>query len=249
MNWFEEKQAARKERMEERAERTAAEGRSKYESGFERLRSIPFGQPMMPDHYSYKRDRNFRAKAVGAIDKGCELMRDAEQIAARAEAVGTGGISSDDPEAVVKLKAELAELETRQTTMKAANEAWRKAGNKAGRQPDGTWVEQPNPPYRMSNNSANIRRIQKRIEFLSRVKAVETTERELTGFKVIENTEINRMQFVFPGKPSEAVRGVLKGSGFRWSPTEGAWQRQLTGVSSWLRDKLIEDITKAQEAK
>lgn len=240
MNWYEEKQAARKERMEARAERTAAEGKAKYDSGFERLRSIPFGQPMMPDHYSYKRDRNFRAKAVGSIDKGCELMREAEQISARAEAVGTGGISSDDPDAVKKLQAELAALEERQITMKAANDEWRKAGNKAGRQPDGKWVDMPNPGFRLSNNSANIRRIKGRIEVLKRNATRETkTVERADGIRVVQNAEINRLQIFFPGKPEQEVRTKLKSYGFRWSPTEGAWQRQLSNAATWAAEQVI----------
>jgi len=246
MNWFEEKQQRRRERLEARGERLAKEGRARYESGFERLRQIPFGQPMMPDHYSYKRDRNFRAKAVGSIDKGCEMMREAQQVAARAEAVGSGGISSDDPEAVQKLRTELVELEQRQTAMKEANAAWRKAGNKAGRQPDGSWLDGPYPSYSLSNLSANIRRVKQRIEFLSRVKAKETTTTEYNSFKVVQNTEINRLQFIYPGKPSEAIRSVMKRNGFRWSPSESAWQRHLTGCSAWF----IEQVTKeVQEAK
>lgn len=245
MNWYEEKQERRRERMEERAERKRAEGQARYASGMERLRSIPFGQPMMPGHHSFNRDRNFRRKAVGAVDRGCELMREAEQIAARAGSVGTGGISSDDPEAVQKLRAELAELEASQAQMKATNEAWRKAGNKAGRQPDGTWVDAPEPGYRLSNNNANIRRVKQRIEFLSRAKEKPTIQVEAEGFKVMQNTEINRLQFIFPGKPSEAVRSVMKRNGFRWSPSEGAWQRHLTGCNAWSIERYTQD---AQEA-
>ena len=46
--------------------------------------------------------------------------------------------------------------------------------------------------------------------------------------KVIENTEIMRLQLVFDGKPSDDVRAALKKHGFRWSPKNEAWQRQLT---------------------
>lgn len=29
-------------------------------------------------------------------------------------------------------------------------------------------------------------------------------------------------------KPDEAIRGELKAEGFRWAPSQKAWQRQLT---------------------
>jgi hypothetical protein len=37
-----------------------------------------------------------------------------------------------------------------------------------------------------------------------------------------------RLQLIFDGKPSDEVREVLKKNGFKWSPKNGAWQRQLT---------------------
>ena len=42
------------------------------------------------------------------------------------------------------------------------------------------------------------------------------------------NREDNRLQVFFDGKPDEATRTELKISGFRWAPSVGAWQRQLT---------------------
>jgi hypothetical protein len=63
MNWYEEKQEAKRERLEARAERLRQVGAAKVESGMERLRAIPFGQPILVGHHSEKRDRNYRAKA------------------------------------------------------------------------------------------------------------------------------------------------------------------------------------------
>ncbi len=37
-----------------------------------------------------------------------------------------------------------------------------------------------------------------------------------------------RVQFIFDGKPDEETRELLKANGFRWAPSQGAWQRQLT---------------------
>lgn len=35
-------------------------------------------------------------------------------------------------------------------------------------------------------------------------------------------------KYSFEGKPDEQTREVLKRNGFRWAPSQGAWQRQLT---------------------
>ena len=41
------------------------------------------------------------------------------------------------------------------------------------------------------------------------------------------NSEENRLQILFDEKPDEQKRSALKGNGFKWSPSQGAWQRQL----------------------
>lgn len=59
--------------------------------------------------------------------------------------------------------------------------------------------------------------------------------REETGFvgwqfeggEAVANQEENRLQLLFDEKPSEEQRSELKGWGFRWSPSNKAWQRQL----------------------
>ena len=94
MNHYEQKQEARRERILARADRMHTEGQRRYDSGFERLRAIPFGQPILIGHHSEKRDRNYRRKAVGSIDKGCELMKAADEAEARAEAYSSEPVAS-----------------------------------------------------------------------------------------------------------------------------------------------------------
>lgn len=92
--------------------------------------------------------------------------------------------------------------------------------------------------YSLTNNNANIRNCEKRLERLKRVESLPTTDETfdvvdegvtVVGVILRKNVEANRIQFIFPGKPSEKMRSDLKRSGFRWSPSEGAWQRHLTG--------------------
>jgi hypothetical protein len=105
--------------------------------------------------------------------------------------------------------------------------------------------------YQLTNNSANIRRMKERIEQLER-EAQRQEERQtenVTGVteatvlgqpcKVVENVSIQRLQLVFDGKPPAAIREKLKHSGFRWSPTEGAWQRLLNEASRRVVEGMI----------
>lgn len=61
--------------------------------------------------------------------------------------------------------------------------------------------------------------------------------RDFPGFQVVEDYDIDRVQIVFPDKPSEEERAMLKGEAFKWAPSQGAWQRQLTanGLAAALR--------------
>jgi len=66
--------------------------------------------------------------------------------------------------------------------------------------------------------------------------------------KLVENVEANRVQLIFPGKPADAVRAKLKSSGFRWSPMEGAWQRQLNNSGIYWAKQIVAELTKDCDA-
>ena len=88
------------------------------------------------------------------------------------------------------------------------------------------------PGYMLTNNNGNIRRLKKRLEELDKHTDNETTAEMVGSVEIIDNVEENRLQLVFPGKPSEEIRTQLKRFGFRWSPTSGAWQRQRSNAAS-----------------
>ena len=158
--------------------------------------------------------------------------------------VGTGGISSDDPQAVEKLEAKLATLEKHQEMMKAANAAIRmkdpvKRDAKLadlGYTPEQiTQLIEPDfcgrigyPAYALQNNNANIQRIRGRIEELKKRSESTLEVWEFDRGRVVVNTTENRLQIIFDGKPDADIRTELKSEGFRWAPSQGAWQRQLT---------------------
>ena len=53
-------------------------------------------------------------------------------------------------------------------------------------------------------------------------------EEETENYIYREDSEIMRIQFIFEDKPNEETRNILKNNGFKWAPSQGAWQRQLT---------------------
>lgn len=179
-----------------------------------------------------------------ARDRNLEEWNYIQGLLDKIRSVGTGGISSDDPQAVEKLEAKLAALEKHQELMKAANVAIRMKDPTEGdaklaelgyTPEDIAKLREPDfcgrigyPAYLLQNNNANIRRIRGRIEELK--KRTENTPEgwEFDGGRVVVNTTDNRLQIIFDGKPDADIRTELKGEGFRWAPSQGTWQRQLT---------------------
>ncbi len=175
------------------------------------------------------RDRNMGeySEIAGLLDK--------------VRSTGMGGISADDDRAVEKLEKKLADLEAEQESMKSINAYFRKHKTLDGC-PDLTFeqAEQlkasmsrdwwkdpvPYPSYWLSNNNANIRRVRQRIDDLkSRSEYAGWT---FPGGEAKINEAENRLQLIFDDKPSEDQRRELKSGGFKWAPSQGAWQRQLT---------------------
>lgn len=91
--------------------------------------------------------------------------------------------------------------------------------------------------FGLSNNLANIKRVEDRIKLLEKKETIAATsgnkETDFNGVKVVENYEIDRLQIIHESKPSAEVIQILKKNGFKWSPSNKAWQRQLTENAKW----------------
>ncbi len=48
------------------------------------------------------------------------------------------------------------------------------------------------------------------------------------GWRIERNPDLDRVQIFFDEKPPQALRDKLKGAGWKWAPSRGAWQRKLT---------------------
>gem|GEM_PF-211112 len=144
-------------------------------------------------------------------------------------------------------------LERSQLIMKEVNAYYRKHGKLDGcalLSPDqieklkasmaANWRSDPRPfeSYQLTNNNAEIRRVKTRIEQLSKQAQREFSGWEFDGGRVEMNREDNRLQVFFDGKPDADTRAELKSSGFRWAPSVGAWQRQLTDNAIRAADRL-----------
>ena len=186
-----------------------------------------------------------KEKQNAARDRNMAEWRRIQGLLDKIRGVGTGGISSDDPQALAKLEAKLGKLEKHQELMKAANAAIRMKDKEKGDKRLAELGYTPEeiaelrapdfagrigyPAYALQNNNANIRRIRERVEELKKRQTEPAPEGwEFDGGQVVVNTDENRLQIIFDGKPDADLRAELKSEGFRWAPSQGAWQRQLT---------------------
>lgn len=248
-NRYEEKLFNKRERLLERADKADREGDDRIKRADSDAAAIPLGQPILVGHHSEKRDRRFRDRIHNNYSKGYALKDKAGNLRARAASIGTAGVSSDDPDAIVKLEEQLAELEKKHEFNKAINKALRTAirtGSdeelkKLGfgdasiaqlKKPDYTG-KVGIPSYVFSNSSSNMRRIRQRIEALRKAASDKTSEQVHGDIRIVDNVEENRVQVFFPSIPTPEVRKKLKQNGFRWSRTAGAWQRHRSDAALW----------------
>jgi hypothetical protein len=266
MNSYEEKQEAKRRRYLEQADKARKEYQDRHSRAEAMASVIPFGQPVLVGHHSEQRDRNYRERIHQTFGKAFQALGKAEHYENKAESVGTGGISGDDPEALPKLRAELESLERWHEHMKAANAAIRR-----GKTPEetlsvlmGMGYDEENArrllqpgftgytgfaPFSLSNQNANMRRIRNRIAALEKMAAREAREEKTELYQYREDKEENRVMFLFDGKPDEAIRSILKRRDFKWSPSRGAWVRQLNNNALYAAKEIKEQLAALRTEK
>lgn len=202
-----------------------------------------------------------KEKQNAARDKHYQLYDEIQKIPNKIKTLvnGTNIIKSGDADAIEQLRNKLAKAEALQTEMKATNAYYRKhktmKGYKNYSDEKAEMLDKaikesfdgvPFPPYALTNNNAKIKNTRKRIAGLERLKETATEQTNETYntdlFEIIENADIMRLQLRFDGKPDADTRTVLKQNGFRWSPSNGVWQRQLTDNAKFALERVIEEL-------
>lgn len=254
---FEERKQKRIDNAVKQAEKNTKRSQAYYKEAKESASYIPLGQPILVGHHSEKRHRNHLARISRTYEKSYEASQKAEYYQEKAKSIQINtAIFSDDPKALQKLREELTGLEERQAFMKAANACIRRQDKekflnlKFATAPLWYQLNTPDrlhgmgyPSYKLTNNNANINRIKQRIKELEALAQRQAKDVAFPGGYLTENHHAGRIQFVFEGKPDEDTRKRLKGEGFRWSPSEGAWQRHLNANGIWAAKQVLRYLT------
>lgn len=100
--------------------------------------------------------------------------------------------------------------------------------------------------FGLQNNNANMKRIEARIKELEAKEQNRQNEPEkefsFNGGKVVVNYEADRIQIMHDTKPGQDVITLMKKNGFKWSPFNKAWQRQLTANAIYVTKHLINQL-------
>ena len=198
-------------------------------------------------------------------DKHCEEYNYIMGIPAKIESIlcGRDIIKSNDENAVDRLQEKIFTLTEELEQSKAMNKYYRKNSTLKGF--DGlsnekaddldkiiqnTWYKAPSAPFELTSIRNKIKAAGDRIKEIQRLKETanasndnEQDKYENQFCKVVENSDNMRIQLFFEGKPEQDIRSLLKSSGFRWAPSEGAWQRQLTANGRYATKQLIKKLS------
>lgn len=224
MNTYEQKVQEKRERYADLAVRKRQESDAAYQKSRAISDMIPFGQPILVGHHSERGHRRDIEKINSNMRKSIELSEIAGYYEKKAENYGENGISSEDPEALDKLKEKLAAAVKEHEIMKQA------------RKKDKELV----PSYCLTNSNGRIRAIRQRIETLERMQTREQITASGDGWKIYEDD--SRICYESNGKPGQETIAKLKHRGFKWSPTRTAWVRLTTPNALYSTKWLIKEL-------
>ena len=181
-----------------------------------------------------------------------EEYRQIEAILDKIRSVGTGPVDLADPHAREMLTERLNSQRQMLEDAKTANAYYRKHKTLEGcpglSEKSRAWLTRPGvfasgdgspislygspfPAYELASIRGKIERTEQRLAELDlreQQAAEPQTGTAFDGGQIVRNIDLNRLQILFDTIPDADTRAALKQNGFRWSPKNQAWQRQLT---------------------
>ena len=110
--------------------------------------------------------------------------------------------------------------------------------------PTERWQSVGFPTYQLQNNLAKIKDTQAAIERHKAMAEAEDKEIKFNGGRVVVCNSEERMRFYFDSIPPVEVRNMMKRNAFKWSPKNGAWQRQLTENCKFDTKRILSELNK-----
>lgn len=186
-----------------------------------------------------------------------QQRQEIDAILDKIKSTGTGPVDLTDPHAHEILTDQLDAARQTLDYCKAGNAYFRKHktlrgyGNLTDEQADRLTdphdfgmrlYGKPYPDYELTSLRGKIKRLEARLAELDKLQATPTASHEVNGVQIVENTTDNRLRLIFPDKPDDTTRALLKSYGFRWSPRASAWQRQLTPNARYAAKQILQQL-------
>ena len=199
-----------------------------------------------------KQKQNARRESLWQEYKEIDAILD------KIRSIGTGPVDLVDPNAKDILSDQLERVQKSLERAKALNAYWRKHktfvgfeglteetaqktdANFADLQKRAPYISKPYPDYELTSLRSKAKRIQARLDDLEKLQQSAPDQgMEFAGGTIVRNTTATRLQIIFDDIPTADVRQALKSHGFRWSPRNQAWQRQLTQNAEYDAQKIL----------
>ncbi|MCC2125282.1 hypothetical protein [Hominiventricola filiformis] len=199
-----------------------------------------------------KQKQNARRESLWQEYKEIDAILD------KIRSIGTGPVDLADPNAKDILSDQLERVQKSLERAKALNAYWRKHKTFVGfeglaeetaqkmdadfadLQKRAPYISKPYPDYELTSLRSKAKRIQTRLDDLDKLQqSVPDLGMEFADGTIVRNTTANRLQIIFDDIPTADIRQALKNHGFRWSPRNQAWQRQLTKNAEYDAQKIL----------
>lgn len=199
-----------------------------------------------------KQKQNARRESLWQEYKEIDAILD------KIRSIGTGPVDLADPNAKDILSDQLERVQKSLERAKALNAYWRKHKTFVGfeglaeetaqkmdadfadLQKRAPYISKPYTDYELTSLRSKAKRIQARLDDLEKLQQSAPDQgMEFAGGTIVRNTTANRLQIIFDDIPTADIRQALKNHGFRWSPRNQAWQRQLTQNAEYDAQKIL----------
>jgi hypothetical protein len=101
--------------------------------------------------------------------------------------------------------------------------------------------------YALRNNLAKIKDTEAKMKRHASMASKEDSEKEYAWGTLRIDYSDERYRFIFDGKPEQKVIDLMKNNAFKWSRTNGAWQRQITPNATYAVKRMIEQLNEMKE--
>lgn len=271
---YKEKKENRIDKYKSRGKRAFDNSKQHQKAAENATKGIEPGQPILVGHHSEKGHRAALYKCHSHMSKTIEEQKKAANYFEKAIAAESNtSISSDDPDAVIKLKEKINALKLRQEFMKKVNKEYKKLvtakekGEKYTMQLSDeekvivmdeirrmpTYEHQPYPGYELTSINNKIKTAESRIKELDRFFTSNPENKTYTiegipEIKFEDNVTENRFKVrTLMGKAKSFEMGlpvIFRRLGFIWCGTDKCYQRKLSTLSGYVKASLIDALKK-----